>query len=307
MKRPSLIYQTKEILSPLFDEGFGKSRHSDKQNKSVGNIIYSRNSYNSILEKCCTFVKYCKENHGIRYLGEIQPDYFINFIKNGNESKGYNKNTANAYKTAIQKLQNAYNEKFNENYVWVGQLNEIPLDTLKNKLQMPRKIHDEIINRAYTIKHELGLAFDLARNLGLRASEITNLKMNDFVFDKQGNLKTVFIYCSKGGRHRSIYINYLTDKQIDTCLKVYSHFKKYKGTNERLFINKSASYQSIFAKIRDEISENYKFCGIHSMRKEFAKDYYNREIAKGKDDKTVKNILTQILGHNRVEILKNYL
>jgi len=43
------------------------------------------------------------------------------------------------------------------------------------------------------------------------------------------------------------------------------------------------------------------------MRKEFAKDYYNRELEKGRNDKEVKLELTQLLGHNRLEILESYL
>lgn len=75
MKRPSLIYQIKDILSPMFDEGYGRSKHADKNNKYNGNLIYSRNTYNSTLEKCCTFLNYCKGRYGVRYLNEIKSEY----------------------------------------------------------------------------------------------------------------------------------------------------------------------------------------------------------------------------------------
>jgi hypothetical protein len=43
------------------------------------------------------------------------------------------------------------------------------------------------------------------------------------------------------------------------------------------------------------------------MRKEFAKDFYRRELEKGREEKEVKLELTQLLGHNRLEVLQSYL
>ncbi|WP_028972172.1 tyrosine-type recombinase/integrase [Sporomusa ovata] len=277
------------------------------KNMQGDNLIYSRNSYKSILQKCCTFVGYCKEYFEVRQLSEIKPEYFIQFIKSGNEGAGYNKQTANAYKSAVTKLQDGYNAKFEAECAWVDEIKEIELPSVKSKLQMPREIHDEIISRAYESKYETGLAFDIARSLGLRVSEITNLRMNDFWFDKHGKLTTIYIHGSKGGRHRKIQSVHLTNQQVKNALKVYEHFKNIRGNYDRMFANKSGSYQRAFERIRDSISEDYKYCGFHSMRKEFAKDFYNREEGKGRNIREVKRALTQLLGHNRLEILKNYL
>lgn len=303
MKRPSLVYQTKEVLSPLFNKGFGVSKHSNMKNQQGDNLIYSRNSYTSNMQKCCTFVGYCKEHHGVRCLKEIKAEYFTEFVKHN----GYSKQTATAYKSAIQKLQDGYNEKYQEKCIWLEDIKILELSTVKSKLQMPRKIHDEIINRAYENKFETGLAFDTARSLGLRISEITNLRMNDFWFDQNGRLSTVYIYGSKGGRHRKIQAAQLTEQQTQTVIRTFEHFKGIRGRYDRLFINKSGSYQTAFERIRDSIADGYKYCGIHSMRKEFAKDFYAREVAKGRNIKDVKQELTQLLGHNRLDVLKSYL
>ena len=309
MKRPSLVYQAKEILSPLFNEGFGRSKHNDKKNDQDKGLIYSRNTYKNILEKCCTFLSYCKENYGLRFLNQIKPEFFNGFIQNGNNGAGYNKKTANAYKAAVQKLQDGYNARNKDNCIWIdeGYKSSVNTGTVKSRLQMPREIHDNIINKAYRSKCETGLAFDIARSLGLRVTEITNLRMKDFWFDRAGKLKAVYIHCSKGGRHRVILSRQLTDRQIQTAVKVYDYFRDSRNKNDRLFVNKSGSYQRAFERIRDSVSDGYKHCGIHSMRKEFAKDFYNREIEKGRNIKEIKKELTQLLGHNRLDILRHYL
>ena len=309
MKRPSLIYQAKEILSALFNEGFGRSKHNDKKSEKNKSLIYSRNTYNSTLEKCCTFLGYCKEYFKLRFLNEIKPEYFREFIKSGNDGAGYNKETAEDYRSAINKLQEGFNSKNNEKSIWTDASfkKQVVINPSRTRQQMSKEIHDQIISKAFESKNETGMAFDTARNLGLRVSEITNLRMRDFWFDKKGNLKAVYINASKGGRSRKIGANYLTKDQSKTVHKVYEHFKEIKGKNDRLFIYKSGSYQRAFERIRDSISEDYKQCGIHSLRKEFAKDFYNREIEKGKTPLEVKRILTQLLGHNRLDILRHYL
>ena len=88
---------------------------------------------------------------------------------------------------------------------------------------------------------------------------------------------------------------------------MYDYFKGSRNKNDRLFVNKSGSYQRAFERIRDSISDNYKHCGIHSMRKEFAKDFYTREVGKGRYIKEIKRELTQLLGHNRLDVLRHYL
>lgn len=305
MKRPSLVYQAKNILSPLFEQGFGRSKHNDKNNGSGRDLIYSRNSYRNVLEKCCTFLKFCKEHFKVKLLSQVKPEYFTEFVK-VNE---YSKNTANAYKAAVVKLQNGYNSRNKESCSWVDESYKkaATAKLTKSRQQIPREIHDQIINRAYESKYENGLAFDLARSLGLRVTEITNLRMKDFRFYRNGKLKSVYIHCSKGGRHRTIYSRHLTDDQIQAVTKAFEYFRDKRKFNDRLFLNKSGSYQRAFERIRDSISGNYRHCGIHSMRKEFAKDYYLRELYKGCNVWAIKHVLTHILGHNRVDVLKHYL
>lgn len=147
------------------------------------------------MQKCCTFLHYCKVNFGVRNLCDIKSEYFIQFISDNN----YKEETAKGYKWAVQKLQNGYNTVYSTNYVWATNIykENVNKQAIKDRVQMSVGIHNIIIKNAYMSKCTNGLAFDIARALGLRVSEITNLRMNDFKFDKNNNLKEIYIYRSK--------------------------------------------------------------------------------------------------------------
>lgn len=284
--------------------GFGRSKYTDKKYNKNYNIIYSRNTYKSTLQKCCTFLKYCREDYNVNNLSEINSYYFNQFVKDNQ----YSIQTANAYKTAISKLQNGYNSTYKTHFTWTNdKYKRFAINKNNSRQQMPKKLHDRIIEQAYKNKYENGLAFDLARSVGLRVSEITNLRMCDFAFNYSGNLDFIYIHRSKGGRNRKIFSKYLTTKQIQTINKVYSYFKPKKNKQDRLFINKIDSYRQAFSNARNTVTKEYNQCSIHSLRKEFAKDYYNRETTKNKSIQLVKQELTLLLGHNRIDILKAYL
>lgn len=328
-KRPSLTYQVTKILKGAFEEGYGRSRHADKKNALNNNKpidtytkdkIYSRNTYNSTRKTCVAFANFCKEEYGVRYLQEIKPEMFEKFIERGSTlGKSYEQNTAGAYYSQIKKLENAFTastgtkiEFANKSYV------QHTTENIQVKGRMPSDLHDRIIEKAYEQKFETGLAFDTARALGLRASEISNLRKEDFKL-KDGSLESVHIDRSKGGRNRDIKVERLSEKQIAVVIKVYDHFKDRLADHDRLFTNKTKSYEMAFSRTRDSITggEYYKGCGIHSMRKEFAQDYFNRELERrieeeGKDnfkeiEREVKQELTELLGHNRLEVLCSYL
>lgn len=338
-KRPSLIYQVTTILKTAFNEGYGRSRHADKEN-ALNNSkpmdtytkdkIYSRNTYNSTRKTCVAFVNFCKEEYGVRYLQEIKPEMFEKFIERGNTlGKPYEQNTAATYYSQVKKLENAFSvaagtkvEFANKDYV------QHTTGNIQVKERMPSDLHDKIIQKAYENKIENGLAFDNARALGLRGAEIPNLRKEDFKF-KDGRLESVHIHRSKGGRNRNISAEKLSEKQIETVTKVYDHFKDMLQDHDRLFINKADSYEMAFSRIRDSITggEQYKGCGIHSMRKEFAQEYFNRELERRLEDRAadierdperqrdiekeienkVKHELTELLGHSRLEVLSSYL
>lgn len=318
-KRESIVFQTSEILKNAYHDGFGRSRHADKENaKKNGkradeytkNIVYSQGTYKATNKICIAFVKHCREEYGIKYLKEIKPEMFQSFIKKGDFKTGapYDPKTAGTYASEVTKLQNVYNSKNGTKLAFVdkGYKKYVGNKEFK-KIQMPRMVHDKIIQKAYETKSTNGMALDIARSLGLRVTEITNLRKEDFKF-KNGKLKEIHIHRSKGGRSRDIKASMLTKEQIEKVEMIYGTLGSQLSDHDRLFTNKSQSYEKAFTRARDAVTNGeYTYCGIHSMRKEFAKDYFNREMGKGRNELEVKRELTQLLGHNRIEVLKSYL
>jgi integrase len=249
-------------------------------------------------------LRYCKYNFKVKNLIDLKPEYFTRFIA----ESGYGAETAETYKWAVQKLQHGYNSINTSDVRWIADSYKQAArqDVKRRKIQMPRDIHDSIIQEAYKRKYENGLAFDIARALGLRVSEITNLRMCDFTFDGE-QLKHIRIFKSKGGRTREIGTEYLSNSQLEAVSRTYAYFKALKSPMERLFICKTDSYMKAFSTARNAVTGDYTHCGVHSLRKEFANDFYNREIAKGKPDRLVRQELTQLLGHGRLDVLKHYL
>lgn len=130
--------------------------------------------------------------------------------------------------------------------------------------------------------------------------------MRDFVFHND-ELKNVRIYKSKGGRSRIINVEQLTDSQKKCVEQVHQYFQSQRYESERLFIYKSESYAKAFNRARKCVTDDYAQCNVHSLRKEFANDFFEREMKKGRSEKDVKHELTLLLGHNRLDVLKHYL
>lgn len=338
-KRASLTYQVTQILGNSFKEGFGRSRHADKKNALENKMkidtytkdkIYSQNTYNSTRKTCVAFTNFCKENYGIRYLEEIKSEMFSKFIERGNiNERKYEANTAATYFSQVKKLESAFNTEKNTKFEFAdNSYKEYITENIQIKLKMSEEIHNKIIEKAYESKSNNGLAFDSSRSLALRDSEITNLRKEDFKFEN-GKLESVHIHRSKGGRDRDVLNKDLTEEQIIIIIRIYDYFKDKLQDHDRLFINKAASYGNAFKRIRNIIiqDKNYSGCGIHSLRKEFAQNYFNREIEKRMDERAqeiekeplrqadikkqieieVKKDLTRILGHNRLQVLASYL
>ncbi|WP_461207648.1 hypothetical protein [Clostridium sp. DL1XJH146] len=319
-KRESVVFQATKVLKIAYEKGYKRSRHADKRNALNNNLsqdeytkdkIYSQKTYNATKKTCVAFTKYCRAEFGIRYLDEITPGMFKSFIRKGNfkNGKAYDAKTAATYASQVAKLQNVYSKQINKETVFVDTSYKevIAENSIQKREQMPRDIHDKIINNAYQSKYENGLAFDTSRALGLRVREITNLRKEDFKINEDEKIKEIHIHRSKGGRSRNIEALNLTTDQRKVVEKIYNYFKSKTSSHDRFFTNKADSYSKTFSRIRNKITDKYTHCGIHSMRKEFAKDYYSREIEKGRNELEVRKELTKILGHNRLEVLESYL
>ena len=84
-KRGSLHYQAKSTLAAM--EGFGRSRHADKQAGTDKHFIYSRDTMKTYQHQCGRFIAWVKENcGGVRTLEQAREhvdDYLTHIIGAG--------------------------------------------------------------------------------------------------------------------------------------------------------------------------------------------------------------------------------
>ena len=80
MKRPSL---TKQVENALTDKlKIGQSKHDAKQEGKTQEGIYSYKTFKTYMEQCNYFIRYCKEEHGCRYLDDCR-QYANEYLQKG--------------------------------------------------------------------------------------------------------------------------------------------------------------------------------------------------------------------------------
>jgi len=354
---PSPAYQVSETLKAALGKGIGRGRHEDKRNAQregkhytyyTKDKLYSWNNYKTDVQKCITVMRYAKSEYGIKYIKDLKPEHFNAFVQRGMITKPgepYSKATAESYAAAIQKLQDSYNalNKTNLTFLDRGYIDHVIIKA-PQRYRMPSEVHDKIIAKAYKQdergRSDNGRAFDMARAAGLRVSEITRLRMRDFRTGKDGKIKEVVIHRSKGGKTTvkefqgkgksyKLSFNKFTPEQQEKIQILYEHYKD-KGLKDmdKPFPNRPESYEQAFYRYRDEIAPGqYTQCGIHSMRREWGQEFYEREMQRRieerqqemgnnyclteKDytniEKGVREDLTELFGHHDPNTILCYL
>ena len=354
---PSPAYQVSETLRAALGKGIGRGRHEDKRNAQregkhytyyTKDKLYSWNNYKTDVQKCITVMRYAKTEFDVKYIKDLKPEHFNAFVQKGmikNPGEPYSKRTAESYAAAIQKLQDSYNALNNTNLTFLdrGYIDHVIIKA-PQRHRMPSEIHDKIIAKAYKQdergRSDNGRAFDMARAVGLRDIEIPNLRMRDFRFGKDGKIKGVVIYRSKGGKttvkdfkgmgkKQKVIFDKFTPQQQEKIQTLYNHYKD-KGLKDmdKLFPNRAKSYQQAFYRYREEIAPGqYNQCNIHSMRREWGQSFYEREIERRigermqemgnnyclteKDytniEKGVREDLTELFGHHDPNTILCYL
>ena len=69
-KNKSLVRQVQDVLKA--EQRFGESKHLAKEQGVVSDRIYSRNTFKSYLAISCRFVKWVKEEPGVRTLEQAR-------------------------------------------------------------------------------------------------------------------------------------------------------------------------------------------------------------------------------------------
>lgn len=185
MKRKSLTRQVEETLKEKLK--IGQSKHkAKKEGKAQG--IYAYKTLKIYMEQANYFVKYCKKEHGCRYLDECRQyadEYLQNRIDRGNSPY-----TLHLIRSALCKLYGDTSRDY------------IPLP--KRRRQDITRSRGEAVRDKHFSEENHKDIIDFCKATGLRRHELKQLRGTDYTF--HGQDLYIIVQKGKGGKNREVYI-----------------------------------------------------------------------------------------------------
>ena len=334
--RHSLSYQAKQILDSKLR--IGESKHELKRKgEDVSAWIFSYSTYTSYLKHINYFINYARKEYVTEFGKQPRKledcrKYVEPFIRESVAK--HSPWTCQLQICALGKLYNCRTTDFN-------------IDLPKRKRsKIKRSRHLNQMDRHFSEKNNADLVC-FCKCCGLRRRELAAIKGSDLYIDENGIYKLNVTKGTKGGRPRQVAISYENREELDTvirlckeagnsnifkkissaadvhyyrhifCLRTYEKharpFKEYK--NERLVIFRNrvvGSYKSVSGKkdflTFESICKANKIPLNAKGLRDVSCAYYCRDDLKGKVlDRKAMFICSQALGHNREQVLQNYL
>lgn len=274
-------------------------KNNDKVNITQIRVdtIHSINTFNTYMQHCNAFVEWCINEKGINKNIEINKiEYLAKEYLAYREAEGKSLYTLKSEKAALGKLyQHEIDYKFKDK---------------RSYDKITRSRNESIKDKHFSEEKNKDLV-NIAKATGGRREDLSKLTPSSF-FEIKGQLYVNFNQ-SKGGRDRTAPILPEYQKEI-------KEFIKDKQQNEKLFerINTNAdihSYRREYAKSLYELVKNNK-----EKREEYSKIYPQRNEPNVKGDMYISHskenqfkgkrddiyIVSQSLGHNRLEITVNH-
>jgi len=326
-----------ETAKALFDAGNGKSKHLDMQESFEKNknreveAIYSYSTYSTYKEVMGKFGDFLHEEYGINYEKDFRKlstdqlfeciDHYFEVQKN---DEGLAKKTLQKHVAAIKKVIGAIVPEIKSHFNadnrmrWTNGTEKQDCDRYNRP--------DVIIENLHRINQVAEAIAQLQRLTGARIGDVKKIKI-----DEENN--RVIIERSKGGRDRSVYFDYFKED--------LEKVKQYKEVLDKALEQKSFSeirkneYYSALKLACKKAGEPYH--GSHAFRYEWAQNTYEvikelprveqaefyirileergkstKDIIEALDDVRKKDaiceaIISEELGHSRLDISREYL
>lgn len=273
---------------------FGQSKHTDKQSLGFGESsykIYSYSTYNTYLKECEQYAQFLKDK-GIEKVADlsITEQYAIEYLQERLDS-GVSVYTVKMERSALSML---YGSRIN--------------------IEMPKRDNKEIYRSRVETKNDKHHSrdgkykdlFDVALATGGRRSDIQKLTVNDFK-EKDGLLYVEFKQ-SKGGRDR------LAPVRVDLTPRIKEIIEEAKQAGSiRLFghipkeIDIHGLRREYAQSLYKDITENRELRDIYLSNYPPRNEDVKRSIYKDRDTKQTYDrddvyVVTQALGHNRIDV-----
>ena len=289
---PSLKSQFKNTYKRMYTPGASKHTATEEQKQKT---IYSTNTRNGYIKSSAAFVDFLKQNN-LKAATMEQARKYVPVYLNEQIDKGVSAWTIRTRAAALAKAYGCKSADFGV---------DLPA----------RRTADITRSRTATeySKHfSEGAHADLVafcKSTGLRRNELEKLQNRDITKDDKGNyIINVRGSTAKGGRARSLQV-YNQDAEV--LRRAFAVIEKAKAATDQT--------EKVWGKVS-------KAAPIHSYRAEYAKSLYEKyareenELQPGEVyacrgafagrvyDKAALHIVTQALGHNRLDVaVNNYL
>jgi len=258
------------------------------------NFGFKKGYKDNLVEFAKQFGKWLRENYGIKNAYEITPEMAQHFINE--KSKECGVKTLITYCSYIKALNlccvKAYGLKYNFCFAKGVKVPENYQHGGKRKLAVKNEDYQKLINYLEKNSQSRGvLAIKLARNFGLRVSELAKLRYKHivldgeipryfnrehFIIDKSPFGAYIIVEKSKGGRHRVIPA--LSKEQYELLKKIKEEQLKNGKDKEELIIGLKRDSINTFLRRAFKKLNMHEYVknsvNIHGLRKARAKELF---------------------------------
>lgn len=297
MSKKNIKYQFLYAINQHFKEN--QDKHSLKKEHLLGQAtIYSYSSRSNLIDISANFANWMKISHPeIALVKNISSEHIAEFL--AYKSNSCSQKTLEQYKTLLHKLSLIVNSTYHCNIEYTKDI--VTPKSFKNggsKIRCNMLEYSDYQTLLKTTNINLKNALLLSQNFGLRASEISKLRISDIASDK------IKIIDSKGKKNRMIPIE--TAEQKQAIISILSSNQKKRICN--------IQHESLQQAFRRELKKNgldskYKNGCFHMCRKYYATIQYQKARANGLTVKESMSRVSVLLGHgeNRFELMREYI
>lgn len=291
---------------------YGQSRHKAKeelakeyrdkgQNKPFEKAvegIYSFNTYKAYLKHAYHFVEWCINNKGCKTYGKSLEDlrqYAPEYLQ-AREAEGKSLYSLKSEKSALGKIFGG----------------EIPYKFAeKRQIKNITRSRGEAVRDTHFNPEKNQDLVTIAKATGGRREDISKLTPKSFITDHKGRLWVIFTQ-SKGGRDRLSPVLPQYTEAVKAIIKgksdnepIFNHI----NTNADIHSYRREYAQTLYNTVVNDHDYRDDLMGMYPTRKEKAKGDYYYSHTKDLPFKGCRDdiyIVTQALGHNRLEVTVNH-
>jgi hypothetical protein len=266
--------------------------------------IHSIGTRDNYLEKWQEIGRFAKEEFAIRDLEKLTADHVRQFL-NYKIELGVSYSHWSGYCAAVGKLENALNAYSDKNdrgnaYDFRSVVHELRPEA---RSELPRfegtrnydspeslteAVPDPSHQLAARIQHESGLR--IAGACSISASQLKGLGRDVHT----GKLVGLVDYIGKGGKPGTAQLAPETYQRLADHIRAHGQFKV-----------SADGYRASLKAAADRTGQDYN--GSHGLRWNFAQERFSALQAQGHSYEKCLGVVSNALGHNRIEITKHYL